>query len=510
MAVSSIQTPAAIMPAFNPIVFTVNSTNKAQCNFKYICDVYVENVFVARLKLSPAGSNGYASFKVNRVLEDFVSYDLKNNLYGSNIFAMNSNTCKAYVLKFGEEYDNSAQCNAGTTVYPDLLTTTTYYVFNAARQYGEWLDWDPDDYDMYHITAKFMTDFPNEALINMGHQLTFNFLNSGFVYFLRVQTYSASNTLLGEYYFDNNYFVVTGSANKILTVGVGPENLNNSILSVSSPSSGVPITNNVHHYTVELFDAAFNQISEIKTITLDKRFTKYPAHRLWWLNRFGGFDSYNYGMKDARTVEVNQSTFTKLYGRQSGSDWSYNIGDRGKTVISVDASESRTYNSNWLTEQESLWMEQLFTSPEVYVGGVNEIKCYTFFEYFIAKGKHYIRIPSAKDYQLFKDHLVFNFEFDHVMFAHLNGAIEIGGWENDEIVLDLGDECIAWQEPPVCIETGIYHACVCVSIAEFEAKLDPVIIASKTYEEKKKYRTKNISYELQLEPAYKINVQRNS
>jgi hypothetical protein len=41
------------------------------------------------------------------------------------------------------------------------------------------------------------------------------------------------------------------------------------------------------------------------------------------------------------------------------------VGDRGDTNISIDAKDAYTFNSNFMSYEEGLWMEELFTSPEV-------------------------------------------------------------------------------------------------------------------------------------------------
>jgi len=157
----------------------------------------VEAVFVERLKLFPDPVTGYASFKINRVLEDYMSYDLHNNLYGSSIFSANSNTCKVYVLKFGEEYDSSPQCDAGTTLTANMTNTGNYYAFNAALQHREWLSWSSANYDMTAGSdAKFLTVMPDKALITLGSQLTFNFIQSGQVFKLLVTTYDSSGNVI--------------------------------------------------------------------------------------------------------------------------------------------------------------------------------------------------------------------------------------------------------------------------------------------------------------------------
>ena len=39
MSVTILQSPDTVMPVYNDIVFTVDSTNKSQCSFRYVCDI---------------------------------------------------------------------------------------------------------------------------------------------------------------------------------------------------------------------------------------------------------------------------------------------------------------------------------------------------------------------------------------------------------------------------------------------------------------------------------------
>jgi hypothetical protein len=509
MSVTILQSPDTLMPAYNDIVFTVDSTNKAQCSFRYVCDIYVESVFVKRLKAFPDPVTGYASFKVNRLLEDFVSYDLNSNLYGSSIFTDNSNTCAKYVLKFGEEYDSSAQCDTGTTVYDNLTVTSSYYAFNAALQKNEWISWLSTNYSMLASTSKFLTNIPDKALINLGSQMTFNFVNSGLVDRLKVITYDGAGTTIGTYTYTNGFSAVTNSSNKILTVGVGTENLNNSTLL----SGSQPVINaDVSYYTVQLIDSGGAAVSELKRIDIDTRETEFTPHRLWWLNRMGGFDSYDYNLKDKRKVESNRTTYNKLYGSYtSGSPlgtWSYNKQDRGKTVLSVNSQALNTYNSNWLTEDESLWMEELFTSLEVYLSDTNVIDKFCSLVYSQNEALRYvITIPVEQTYTA-GDSIYIDFGTGND-FSYLSGTHTVQSYSNGYVVISLGLTCVSIGSPPACIALGTYTFNGTIYIANFVSKLDPIIIKSTTYEEKIKYRIKNIDYTIDVEPAYSINTQRN-
>lgn len=509
MAITVLQSPDQIMPVYNDIVFTVDSTNKAQCSFRYVCDIYVNGLFIIRLKLFPYGTNGYASFKVDRVLQDFVTYDLHNNLYGTNIFSRNNETLKDYQLKFGEEYDNSAQCDAGTTVYPNLTNTTTFSFFNSSFQYKNWLSYSSSTYKMVGPTNKFLSNIPNGAYINMGDQMTFNFLQSGFVDRLEVKTYNNVGSLIGTYTYDNNFSTVSLYTDKILTVGIGPENLNNSTL-----ASGVQpvIHSNVFTYTIQLIDLSGNPVSELKSFTMDKRVTAFTQHRIWWLNRLGGFDSYDYSQKDYRKVNTTRTEFTRLLGEyRTGSPsnkWTYDIGDRGRTVISVDAQETDRYNSNWMTQNESLWMEELFTSPEVYMSDQNIRNCF-----------QQVRVVNnggggEGEPELIQTEIPFNNRFytppeiGDMIFVDFGEDALLSELNGPQEVLNISETHITIVGPGGG-GIGLIPVIGFILPYGFISQLDPVIIKTSSYDEKIKYRVKNIQYEIEVDKAYGINTQRN-
>jgi len=207
--------------------------------------------------------------------------------------------------------------------------------------------------------------------------------------------------LLVFYNYTNTLNSITGSDRKVLTVGVGPENLNNSTLAVGSQ----PVINaDVSYYTVQLVNNSNSSVSEIKRIDIDNRKYKYNTHRLWWLNRLGGFDSYHFNLKDKRKVDVQRTFYNKLKGDfVSGSpsrNWLYAVSDRGKTGLSVNAQGSNTFNSDWLTEAESLWLEELFTTLEVYLSDTNTVDKFCCLDYgpTIDASGYQVTIPVNETY----------------------------------------------------------------------------------------------------------------
>ena len=48
-------------------------------------------------------------------------------------------------------------------------------------------------------------------------------------------------------------------------------------------------------------------------------------------------------------------------------NYNYTIGDRGKSLLAQKAEVKMTIVSNWITETDSLFLEELLTSPEVFL-----------------------------------------------------------------------------------------------------------------------------------------------
>lgn len=233
MAITIKQTPQLVMPVGNPIVFTVDSTNKVNCNFQYIADIYVNGSYITRLELFPTGVNGYASFNIKRILTDFVSHDLHPALYGST---GNVNSICNYFIRFGEQYDTSVACDAGVTTFPNLTSSSVYYAFNGALQYKEWTQYDYTKFVTNATTKRFLTNMPNNTMIQFNDELNFNFFNmtTNTIPTIEVKTYDDTNALIDTFQFANSNATLSTLANRLVSIGVGPHNLNNTTLTLGT------------------------------------------------------------------------------------------------------------------------------------------------------------------------------------------------------------------------------------------------------------------------------------
>lgn len=95
---------------------------------------------------------------------------------------------------------------------------------------------------------------------------------------------------------------------------------------------------------------------------------RWTPYRFVWLNRLGGFDAYTFRLKSTETITSERKEYTKFLSYlQPDNTFGYNKGDRGRTVYNTDSIVTYNVISTWHSEETHKWLEELFTSPEVYL-----------------------------------------------------------------------------------------------------------------------------------------------
>lgn len=110
------------------------------------------------------------------------------------------------------------------------------------------------------------------------------------------------------------------------------------------------------------------QRSEKKRYQVSCPCDRYTPFRFRWLNRRGGFDTYTFRLKHKRSVDTKTEEFSRFLGTaQANGSLGYTYGDRGRTVFDVSSVEAFEVVSTWQDQATHDWLEQLFSSPEVYL-----------------------------------------------------------------------------------------------------------------------------------------------
>ena len=142
-------------------------------------------------------------------------------------------------------------------------------------------------------------------------------------------------------------------------VGVGPKNFTN---------AGLTIPANTAYYTVQAQTGASVEKGAIYTFDLQEDDCKgFETIRLAYLNRLGAWDYFNFTKKSTKNVNIKKALFKSTYGTWQEDSYSYGTWEGGTGANSVMAVETIEANSDFMTEAEATAMEELFTSPQVFM-----------------------------------------------------------------------------------------------------------------------------------------------
>jgi hypothetical protein len=342
-------------------MYLASSTNTSQVNFRYVFDVYQSNgtTLIARVKLPARPSDNKGLFDAKRIIENYLSYSLP----GANEMAefyQNSQSFYKYTLKVGEEYDVTVGDVTTLTVFEALQTVSGKYVWNAAL---DWLEFQAFDHEDFILSSggdgQLLTNAPLTQKIELGQNawLYMATATSGTLKKAEFKKYYASGTVNTLSITGTLYNLTTSDGNRFLRLACGTANVEERVAGW--------IDEDVLYYTVQVLDSSDDPVSALMRYDITEN-CRYPTVRLHWLNKLGGFDSFNFTLKSRESLAVTKQQYRQLYGTTTGS-WTYTPHDRGDVVFDTRARQSFKISSDWINEAESAWLEELITSPEVYV-----------------------------------------------------------------------------------------------------------------------------------------------
>jgi hypothetical protein len=148
----------------------------------------------------------------------------------------------------------------------------------------------------------------------------------------------------------------------MMFVGCFPANLRNWS---STFNSAIPT---LSYYFVQAQNSTGQNISDRITININCPNQKgFESVRLTWLNQWGGWDYYTFKMKSSKTISTKGSTYQQLAGSWNEKSYRLDSFKGGKKSFRVNATEKITMNTDFVSESESEWFEELINSPEVYI-----------------------------------------------------------------------------------------------------------------------------------------------
>jgi hypothetical protein len=399
--INSIIYPENFLPIYNNYIYSTDSTFAPNLpnNYRAIVDVYINNSKVGTLKSYP-NQYGWCFFRLDRICQDYFSFDIHDRPELGELFYQNDNSVKNIFGVFYEEYGD---LSTGTTIYTgDSVTGNTIIAYNGA------IPWIGDMSNNYNPQVKgvgtpvksglnftnywassyiaeeglnklFMTYAPRTLKMDYTDTYYLNIMSDtdDVVGNIEINTYDSTGTLQNTYLDPNPYPIVslTGVTSKttLLSVGIGPLDINTRAQALTATPIIIPQT---AYYTVQIKNTADTDFSSeiFKVVMNSKKY--YQRFRFRWLNSLGAFDSYTFEGRNSATKNVRNSTeFSKLFGYENPiGGYAYENGGRGRKTIYQSVETQYTVFSQFITEAESYWLNELFTSSEVYLEVVDEPK----------------------------------------------------------------------------------------------------------------------------------------
>jgi hypothetical protein len=106
--------------------------------------------------------------------------------------------------------------------------------------------------------------------------------------------------------------------------------------------------------------------SETLTFNVDCPCSRYTNYPLLFKDRMGSFVPFNFSLNNKQKVNVDKrDTYKKFIGSGGGTSYTYSNNERSTSIYNTEISEEWTLNTDWLTEAEAAYFEELVTSPVV-------------------------------------------------------------------------------------------------------------------------------------------------
>ena len=297
-------------------------------------------------------------------------------------FAISKNSIKRFGINFFIEYSDSA---TGAVIDFETLAPTpseSYKMFNGVVQYDDVLDVFQNDYgfniNKYYLdgsSRNLLTTAPTTQYARLEDYGTLSFLHIASQQYYPLYGFninyrdSAGGSLGGEvvqWNGGNGGATSLGplSNTRLNYFGAFPANLKN-----WSATFATAVTNGLSYYEITAIGSGVGEIWS-KTYTINvlcPNLKGYEAIRLTWLNKWGTWDYYTFNMKSTKSVTTNRTSYTQLGGTWNEKTFKIAGYKGGKKNFRVNSTEKIKLNTDFVTEADGVWFEQLVNSTEVYV-----------------------------------------------------------------------------------------------------------------------------------------------
>ena len=326
--------PSGYASAHYPMWYELQSGNTSQADFKYVFDLYVNNAFVTRQKLFPDPTDNKGYFDVSPIVRNYFDVATVPFTTGSNTFSIDWGLGEFYVDFYaiaGEEY-------SGTPFVSGDVTGGSLSAYNWAKRKQIF-----NQLVLNNYIETFVSNRPANSTAYFAEPLIIGAWGvSGTTYTVK-QTHYVKGTNVG-----NNSTAGFAAAN--------PKHAD-----VKPP---LFVNSDADRVVMQLMDGT--DVLDTKTLNIVCH-PRYTPVTLLFLNRLGCWDSFTFGLFNEVSIDAERKSFEQNpYVGRSNSIGTGFLRESVKTYA-VSYKTKWKLTSDPLTKDEYKWLEELITSPLVYV-----------------------------------------------------------------------------------------------------------------------------------------------
>ena len=395
MSITIQQSPTTPNQANADLLYVLASTNVAQPQFQYVMEV---GGLTIKQQANPSLKG---VFNIGQITRDLVTQD---NLWKTPNVQTITYGGETITPVFYEEYGTST---SSSVAYYNGQSGSALYVMNGVvnPNDGGWnfasssyfsMDATPTGGSGNFKYQHALTNAPVTQSIREGEYATISIINGNFnnsdlvaqdIYWVQVNFYNSAGGNISNFGF---YNVDSGSYNggprtnpasewtnggvyngqtdgtKLLYIGVGPQNF---------IDNGDSLGTGWAYYEVTLMSQEGPGLEDNTTQYAKYRFVKqeaecdYDGTRFAFVNSLGVFDYFTFPFADSKQDTIERLTFEQGFVNYStgATSVTYDKSRRGTKVFSLKSNETRTAQSDYLTQAEADWLVELVESNEVYI-----------------------------------------------------------------------------------------------------------------------------------------------
>ena len=299
MAITIVENPVNNSSVHDDLWHVVESGNATQVDFKYVFDLFVNNVQLIRTKIYPNPSDNLGYFNASNIISNEMKFDwfVPNGQFVMKELNDSGEIYLNYEYRIGEDVAGVTTLNmASGTVkvancVPNLFARRTNDIANTSI--------------LENTTPRFLTNRDKVNKTDYGEDFYVGVVisaneNSDYI---AVKQYNSNNQLLTS----GTISMPVGNMTSIFQLNISPDGLNQGF-----PASGNIFQFTCDYYLVELWTKQGNPYIKVDSIKLQFDCNqKYEVINLHFLNNFGIFDTARFTCVSKLNMDVQRKTFEK-------------------------------------------------------------------------------------------------------------------------------------------------------------------------------------------------------